>query len=207
MNNYSFGNYICSLREKKGLSQSELGEKLGVSNKAVSKWENGGAYPSTELMLPLAEVLGVTIEELYRAVTESKKEKAKLHLVMEWIAAHAKLLTLILLPIALVPLLLYAIFMEAGEEKSTVLFAAAFGSVVFYIGMRFALAWTLKNPWVSEKTADFTCAFFMVGILFGNLNLLVGFVLDFPAAYSPTITISLTAIIAIVRLLQKRYGT
>ena len=77
MNNYSFGNYICSLREKKGLSQSELGERLGVSNKAVSKWENGGAYPSTELMLPLAEALGVTIEELYQAVTESKKGKTK----------------------------------------------------------------------------------------------------------------------------------
>ena len=55
MKNYSFGNYICELREKKGLSQSQLGERLGVTNKAVSRWENGSAYPSTELMLPLAK--------------------------------------------------------------------------------------------------------------------------------------------------------
>lgn len=44
MGNYNFGNYICELREKKGLSQSELGAKLGVTNKAVSKWENGVSH-------------------------------------------------------------------------------------------------------------------------------------------------------------------
>jgi putative transcriptional regulator len=60
MSNYNFGNYICELREKKGLSQSELGKILGVTNKAISKWENGGAYPSSELMLPLAKALGVS---------------------------------------------------------------------------------------------------------------------------------------------------
>ncbi|MBQ8310442.1 MAG: helix-turn-helix transcriptional regulator [Clostridia bacterium] len=71
-----FGNYICELREKKGLSQGQLGEKLGVSNKAVSKWENGGAYPSTELMLPLARELGISIEELYTAVSNAKVKKS-----------------------------------------------------------------------------------------------------------------------------------
>ena len=44
MNKYNFGNYLCQLREKKGYSQSELGRKLGVTNKAVSKWENGQAH-------------------------------------------------------------------------------------------------------------------------------------------------------------------
>ena len=75
MKNYSFGNYICELREKKGLTQSQLGAKLGVTNKAVSRWENGGAYPSTELMLPLAKELGVSIEDLYKAVSEEKNRK------------------------------------------------------------------------------------------------------------------------------------
>ena len=69
MSNYNFGNYICELREKKGLSQSELGKILGVTNKAISKWENGGAYPSAELMLPLAKALGISIEELYSAIS------------------------------------------------------------------------------------------------------------------------------------------
>jgi DNA-binding XRE family transcriptional regulator len=46
MNNYRFGNYLCDLREKKNLSQKQLGLQLGISNKAISKWENGGGYPS-----------------------------------------------------------------------------------------------------------------------------------------------------------------
>ena len=42
---YKVGNLILKLREEKGLSQSELGFKLGVTNKAVSRWENGRGYP------------------------------------------------------------------------------------------------------------------------------------------------------------------
>ena len=42
---YKVGNLILKLREEKGFSQSELGSKLGVTNKAVSRWENGRGYP------------------------------------------------------------------------------------------------------------------------------------------------------------------
>ena len=72
MGKYDFGNYICKLREEKGLTQSALGELLGVTNKAVSRWENGSAYPSTDLMLPLANALGVPIENLYRMISDGK---------------------------------------------------------------------------------------------------------------------------------------
>ncbi len=68
MNDFTFGNYIYELRIKKGLTQVQLGKKLGVSNKAVSKWENGRAYPSVELMLPIAEELGVSVDELHSAI-------------------------------------------------------------------------------------------------------------------------------------------
>ena len=39
--NFKVGNFICELRKSKGLSQTELGEKLNVTNKAVSRWETG----------------------------------------------------------------------------------------------------------------------------------------------------------------------
>ena len=55
MNDYAFGNYICALRRKAGLSQSELASKLGVTDKAVSKRENGRSKPATLLRLRRAD--------------------------------------------------------------------------------------------------------------------------------------------------------
>ena len=43
MRDYSFGNFISTLRERGGMSQYQLGTLVGVSDKAVSKWENGGS--------------------------------------------------------------------------------------------------------------------------------------------------------------------
>jgi transcriptional regulator with XRE-family HTH domain len=59
-----FANRISELRRNKGLSQKELGDMLGVSNKAVSKWENGESMPKTSTMLKLAEILEIDGNEL-----------------------------------------------------------------------------------------------------------------------------------------------
>ncbi len=64
MKDYSFGNYICALRTGLGLSQFQLGTLVGVTDKAVSKWENGNAKPRMATMRRLADVLGVGIGEL-----------------------------------------------------------------------------------------------------------------------------------------------
>lgn len=64
MRDYSFGNFISTLRERCGLSQYQLGVLVGVSDKAVSKWENGASKPRIDTMRKLADVLGVSIDEL-----------------------------------------------------------------------------------------------------------------------------------------------
>jgi transcriptional regulator with XRE-family HTH domain len=66
------GETIYRLRKEKGLSQSELGELLGVSNKDVSNWETYEANPDITLLPLLAQSLGVTAEEL---LTDIKAEK------------------------------------------------------------------------------------------------------------------------------------
>ena len=58
------GERIAALRKEKGWSQTELAERLGVTNKAVSRWETGRGYPDVELLPLLAKELGVTISEL-----------------------------------------------------------------------------------------------------------------------------------------------
>ena len=64
MNDYRFGNFLYALRCEKGMSQAELGELLGVSNKAVSKWETGAAKPRGNTLMRLAEIFSVTADEL-----------------------------------------------------------------------------------------------------------------------------------------------
>lgn len=64
MNDYKFGNYIYELRTKSGLSQMQLAKQVGVSNKAVSKWENGKSKPTTDILKELAILFGIPVERL-----------------------------------------------------------------------------------------------------------------------------------------------
>ena len=64
MDTYVTGAAIKSLRESRGLTQSALAERIGVSNKAVSKWETGKGLPDLSLLQPLAQALGVSVTEL-----------------------------------------------------------------------------------------------------------------------------------------------
>lgn len=59
-----FGRFLCERRKTTGLTQRELGARLFVSNKAVSKWERGQSLPDISLLRPLAEILGVNVTEL-----------------------------------------------------------------------------------------------------------------------------------------------
>ncbi len=58
------GAFIKELRRERGWTQSEFAEELGVSEKTVSKWETGRGLPDVSLMLPVCELLGITVNEL-----------------------------------------------------------------------------------------------------------------------------------------------
>lgn len=64
MNTYITGSTIKSLREAKNLTQSQLAQQIGVSDKAVSKWETGKGLPDLSLLEPLGAALGVSVLEL-----------------------------------------------------------------------------------------------------------------------------------------------
>lgn len=64
MNTYITGATIKHLREAKGITQAELSEQIGVSSKAVSKWETAKGLPDISLIEPLAKALGVSVIEL-----------------------------------------------------------------------------------------------------------------------------------------------
>lgn len=67
MDQIEIGKYIAKKRKSKNMTQKSLAEQLMVSDKAVSKWERGICLPNVELLLPLSEILGVSIREILSA--------------------------------------------------------------------------------------------------------------------------------------------
>ncbi|MBQ3593123.1 MAG: helix-turn-helix domain-containing protein [Clostridia bacterium] len=64
MNQIKIGEFIASQRKKKNLTQAALADKLGITDRAVSKWERGKGLPDVSLMLDLCNVFGITVNEL-----------------------------------------------------------------------------------------------------------------------------------------------
>lgn len=74
MNQEATGKFIALKRKEKNLTQEQLAERLGISNKTVSKWECGKCMPDYNIIEPLCRELDITVSELMTGV-ERKKEK------------------------------------------------------------------------------------------------------------------------------------
>lgn len=64
MDQTKIGQFIAKCRKEKKLTQAQLAEKLGITDRAVSKWETGKSMPDSSIMLKLCEILGITVNEL-----------------------------------------------------------------------------------------------------------------------------------------------
>ena len=64
MNQIKIGKFIAECRKRKNLTQMQLSEKLGITDKAISKWERGIAMPDSSIMLELCDILGISVNEL-----------------------------------------------------------------------------------------------------------------------------------------------
>ena len=64
MNQIKIGRFIAECRKKANLTQMQLAEKLGITDKAISKWERGIAMPDTSIMLELCDILCISVNEL-----------------------------------------------------------------------------------------------------------------------------------------------
>lgn len=66
MNQIKIGKFIAECRKKENLTQMQLAEKLGITDRAISKWENGKTMPDSSLMLELCDILKITVNDLLR---------------------------------------------------------------------------------------------------------------------------------------------
>ena len=128
MDQAKVGKFIAALRRGQGLTQEALGKKLGVTNKTVSRWETGAYMPDIELLIPLGEALGVSVNELLageRLTDEQFRKQADENLVEavrensfsvkertdywrgKWLGDHAGLIVVCVLACILTSILFY----------------------------------------------------------------------------------------------------
>ena len=108
MDRYKFGEFIYQKRKSLGLTQEELGRRVGVTNKAVSKWEVGETLPDVMMLEPLAQVLQVTVDELLSHKDKKEEEKKN-------IKVNKILIGLVILEI--VTVILFVILNREVEEQ------------------------------------------------------------------------------------------
>ena len=76
MEKKTIGGFISALRKANGMTQKDLAERLNVSDKSVSRWENDEGAPDLSLIPVIAEIFGVTCDELLRGERKSPEERS-----------------------------------------------------------------------------------------------------------------------------------
>lgn len=155
MDQMKIGKFIAVLRKEKGLTQEQLGEKLSVTNKTISRWENGNYMPDVEMLSLLSKEFGVSINELIsgeRLLAEDFKKVADDNLVTalnnstftlkekiaffkkKWLREHVA--TIVLCVAAWIGLIIWTALKLRGSDSYSLL--GAVGSLVavfFYVVM------------------------------------------------------------------------
>ncbi len=97
MNQQKIGALLKNLRNEKNLTQAELAEKLGVSNRSISRWENGMTMPDFDLLIELADFYKVDVREILdgerRGVNMDTQHKEELLLVADYTNQEKKRMT------------------------------------------------------------------------------------------------------------------
>lgn len=74
MDQVKIGRFIKAERKEKNLTQREVAQRLGISEKTVSKWETGNGLPEVSLMKPLCDLLGISLNELFSGTRLDEKQ-------------------------------------------------------------------------------------------------------------------------------------
>ena len=136
------GKFIQQLRREKNMTQQELAEKLGVTDKSVGNWENGRNMPDLSLLKPLCDILGITVNDLIcgEIITEDKyQEKTEENIVsiydysVKQIDRYNKRVAILLLIIG--PFIVMSELKIFSGENIWGAIHIAIGTVIFIIGI------------------------------------------------------------------------
>lgn len=148
VNQVKIGSFIAERRRARGLTQMQLGEMLGITDRAISKWECGRAMPDSQLMLELCDILGISVTDLLNGevVTmekfNEKSEQNLIDLIKQKEDADKQMLMLeivigVLSSVILFSMVFVAAFLPMKDWVRIVLIVGGF--IPFIIGIGFAV--------------------------------------------------------------------
>lgn len=147
MDQVKIGRFVAECRKGKGLTQAKLAEALGITDRAVSKWETGKSMPDASLMLPLCDILGISVNELLSGEHIEMENYSKI--------AEENLVELKRQQEEHVKLLL------------TLEYVIGFSCSITFIVLMFVAAYLVKQPLWQGLLIAFAIAEFAVGMHFG----------------------------------------
>ena len=148
MDQVKIGKFIAERRRERGLTQMQLGEMLGITDRAVSKWENGRSLPDSSIMLELCKILGISVNDLLcgEVITmdnyKEQYEKSLIEMVRQKENNDKKLLSLEILigifsTIILLGFTVVAAYVEMQDWLRVVLIVVGFA--ICLVGLGFAI--------------------------------------------------------------------
>ncbi|MBO5926441.1 MAG: helix-turn-helix transcriptional regulator [Clostridia bacterium] len=148
MDQVKIGKFIAELRKNNNLTQMQLAEKLNITDRAISKWENGKALPDTAIMLELCKIFNITVNDLLHGEVidmdnyKEQSEQLLTELVKQKEESDKNLLSLeiligVLSMVILLGFTFVAAFVEMQDWLRIVLIV--FGFVMCFIGLFFAI--------------------------------------------------------------------
>lgn len=148
MNQVKIGKFIAKCRKKNNLTQMQLAEKLNITDRAISKWENGKAMPDSSIMLDLCAELKISVNELLSGEVlemnsyNEKMEQNLIDMVRQKEASDKRLLKMeivigVLISIMFFTLIFIASFVEMGDWLRITLIITGF--IPFIIMIPFAI--------------------------------------------------------------------
>ena len=151
MDQEKIGAFIAEKRKEAGLTQAELAEKLGITDRAVSKWERGKSLPDASIMLELCSILGITVNDLLSGEVVSmenynkENEKNLVEMVKLKEASDKRLLSVEIVIGVISSLFLFSTVAagawlgKSGAEAWIPVIVICFGFLQFIVAMAFAL--------------------------------------------------------------------
>ena len=161
MDQEKIGKFIAACRKEKGLTQAALAEQLGITDRAVSKWETGKSLPDSSIMIDLCELLSINVNDLLKGerVMTDNLNKVSEELILslkEQAEQKDKQLLSLEIGFGIVAMIVALIMILSGAYLAEN-YSSTFGFVLIIVGAVSAFVFAFIGVWIEQIAGYYKC--------------------------------------------------